>query len=135
MTYDLPTGEEVIYHRAYLKLPANISGETTRLIAVTGVPDGEPTYQTYGHDTPAGQDPFWVVLALYNNERNGEIRNRHLRLPLKTTDYHFVLSGTQNVLPVDQWFCLEMMVKLNTPGQFNGEIRVWQDGAEVFRHT
>ncbi len=47
----------------------------------------------------------------------------------------FVLSGTKNALPVDRWFCLEMMVKLNTPGRCNGEIRLWQDGAEVFRHT
>ena len=47
----------------------------------------------------------------------------------------FVLSGTNNALPVDRWFCLEMMVKLNTPGRRNGEIRLWQDGAEVFHHT
>ena len=47
----------------------------------------------------------------------------------------FVLSGTKNALPVDRWFCLEMMVKLYTPGRCNGEIRLWQDGAEVFRHT
>ncbi len=135
MTYDLPAAEEEIYQRVYLKLPPRISGETTRLMAVTGVPDGEPTYQTYGAETPAGQGPFWGVLALYNSERDGKIRNRHLRLMLKTTDYHFVLSGTKNTLPVDRWFCLEMMVKLNTPGCRDGKIRVWQDGTEVFRHT
>jgi len=38
-------------------------------------------------------------------------------------------------VPINRWFCMEIMVKLNTPGQRNGEIRVWQDGAEVFRHT
>ena len=135
MTYDLPAGEEVLYQRVYLKLPAELSGETTRLMGVTGVPDEEPTYQTYGAETPAGQNPFWVVLALYNHEKDGKIQNRHLRLMLKTTDYQFVLSGTNNTLPVDRWFCLEMMVKLNTPGRRNGEIRVWQDGAEMFRHT
>ena len=135
MTYGLPAGEEVLYQRAYLKLPAELSGETTRLMAVTGVPDGEPTYQTYGSDTHTGRDPFWVVLGLCNIERDGKIRNRHLRLMLKKTDYQFVLSGTKNALPVDRWFCLEMMVKLNTPGRRNGEIRVWQDGAEVFHHT
>ena len=135
MTYDLPAGEEVLYQRVYLKLPAELSGETTRLMGVTGVPDGESTYQTYGAETSTGRDPFWVVLGLYNHERDGKIQNRHLRLMLKRTDYQFVLSGTKNVLPVDRWFCLEMMVKLNTPGRRNGEIRVWQDGAEVFRHT
>ena len=135
MSYDLPAGEEVLYQRVYLKLPATLSGETTRLMSVTGVPDGQPTYQTYGAETPAGQDPFWAVLALYNHERDGKIRNRHLRLMLKTTDYQFVLSGTRNALSVDRWFCLEMMVKLNAPGLRDGQIRVWQDGAEVFRHT
>ena len=114
MTCDLPAGEEVLYQRVYLKLPAELSGETTRLMGVTGVPDGEPTYQTYGAETPAGQAPFWVVLALFNHERDGKIQNRHLRLMLKTTDYQFVLSETKNTLPVDRWFCLGRRSRLQT---------------------
>jgi hypothetical protein len=28
----------------------------------------------------------------------------------------------------DRWYCYEMMLRLNTPGQKNGEVKVWVDG-------
>ena len=28
----------------------------------------------------------------------------------------------------DRWYCVELMVKANTPGQNNGEVKYWIDG-------
>ena len=43
------------------------------------------------------------------------------------------MAGDQ--LPLGRWFSLEMKVKLNTPGQRDGELRVWIDGREVLTCT
>ena len=40
-------------------------------------------------------------------------------------------SGRAKYLVFDQWMCVEMMIKLNGPGEYDGEFRVWQDGEEV----
>jgi hypothetical protein len=32
---------------------------------------------------------------------------------------------------IDKWVCVEMKVKLNTPGQFDGELELWLDGVSV----
>lgn len=136
-THDLPEGAEVVFQRAYVRLSKHLPGEKVRLMGVTGAAEGEPAYPVFGAETPRsdGTGPFWVVLLLGNWEKDGEIRNRNLRLELKKTDDHFLMPATVNALPVDRWFCLEMMTGLNTPGRADGELRVWLDGREVFRHT
>lgn len=40
-------------------------------------------------------------------------------------------NGNAKTLVFDQWMCVEMMIKLNTPGEYDGEFRVWQDGEEL----
>lgn len=41
-------------------------------------------------------------------------------------------SPTAKKLEWDKWICVEMMIKMNDPvTAYNGELRVWQDGAEV----
>jgi hypothetical protein len=136
-TWNLPSGEEVLFLRTYLKLSKDLPAEETRILEMTGGAEGGPVYQVYGAETPRsdGSGPFWVVLLLHNWQQNGEIRGRNLRVELKKTDLHFVTSADESLLPVDKWFCLEMMVKLNTPGKKDGEARLWVDGEEVFRHT
>ena len=40
-------------------------------------------------------------------------------------------NGRAKTLVFDQWMCVEMMIKLNDPGEYNGELRIWQDGEEL----
>jgi hypothetical protein len=44
-----------------------------------------------------------------------------------------VLEKSINVVD-GKWHCLEIMVKLNTPGQKDGEAKVWVDGRETALH-
>jgi len=134
-TWDLPDGRTLLFVRAYVKLSSSLPSEGTsfRILGVTGVPDGQPTYQTFGANTPRsdGTGPFWVDLKLFNMDR---YNIRHLRIDCKKTDTHYVLYGSEGRLPANRWLCIEMKVKLNAPGKRDGELRVWLDGKEVFRH-
>ena len=135
-TWDLPEPQTVVFVRAYVKLSSKLptGGTPFRILGVTGVPDGQPTYQTFGANTPSsdGTGPFWIDLSLFNLERYNV---RHLRIDCKKTNTHYVLYGTEGKLPANRWLCIEMKVKLNSPGQRDGKLRVWLDGSEVFRHS
>jgi hypothetical protein len=134
-TWDLPEGRDVVFVRAYVKLSSELPSDGTpfRILGVTGVRDGQSTYQTFGAETPPcdGTGPFWIDLTLFNVDR---YKIRHLRISSKMTDTHYVLYGTEGKLPSGQWLCVEVKVKLNTPGKRDGELRVWLEGKEVFRH-
>jgi hypothetical protein len=36
--------------------------------------------------------------------------------------------GNPEVLQTQRWYCFEMMLKSNTPGQYDGELKMWIDG-------
>lgn len=36
--------------------------------------------------------------------------------------------GTPVALETERWYCFEMMLKSNTPGQYDGELKMWIDG-------
>jgi len=140
MVRDLPAGEEVLYQRAYLKVPREMppgADHAVRIMGVTGVRDGTPTWQPYGARTPRsdGTGPFWLDLIFVNFERRGKILSRKLVLQSQKTNYLYEVSGGEGKLPMDKWFCLEMKVKLNTPGEKDGELRLWVDGKEILTVT
>ena len=140
MIRDLPEGEEVVYVRGYLKIPAKMpphADYALRLLGVTGVKDGMPTWQTYGAQTPRskGDGPFWLDLTFVNFERRGKVLSRKLVVQSQNTDDLWEVTGSDMKIPVDKWFAIEMKVKLNAPDKRDGEIRVWIDGREVFTHT
>lgn len=140
MIRDLPRGEDTVYYRACLKLPEDFPSSVDaalRLMAVSGVRDGQPTFQTFGAQTPRpdGAGPFWLDVIFHNWVRNGEVMRRYLVLDSKHTDNYYELSASQKLLPLGRWFTLEMKVKLNTPGKPDGELRVWLDGKEVLTGT
>jgi len=134
-TWDLPEAREVVFLRTYLKLSAELPGSDPlfRILGVTGVADGQATYQTFGAKTPSsdGTGPFWIDLLMLNNTRR---KTRELRVESKQTSIQYQLFGTNGKLPANRWLCLEIEVKLNTPGKRDGELRVWLDGKEVLRH-
>jgi len=42
---------------------------------------------------------------------------------------HFAQNiGVPMVLETERWYCFEMMLKSNTPGQHDGELKMWIDG-------
>src|SRR5207247_270127 len=48
-----------------------------------------------------------------------------LAYPAQYPDFH----AMPNELPLmGKWYCHEMMVKANTPGKNDGEVKVWVDG-------
>ena len=36
-------------------------------------------------------------------------------------------------MPLDRWFCFEMMMQANTPGEHDGQMAYWLDGLEIHR--
>lgn len=46
-------------------------------------------------------------------------------------NYLITNSGKSRNLEFGKWMCVELMVRLNTPGLSDGEFRVWQDGEEM----
>jgi len=134
-TWDLPEAADVVFLRSYVKLSSDLPNgyPLSRILGVTGVPDGLSTYQTFGAEAPNGDGtgPFWIDLTLLNVER---YKIRHLRIDSKKTNIQYLLYGTEGKLTPDRWLCIEIKVKLNTPGRRDGELRVWLDGKEVLRH-
>ena len=140
MIRDLAQPEDCLYYRACVKLdddfPSSVDA-ALRLMGVAGVPDGQSTYQTFGAQTPRpeGAGPFWLDLVVHNWVKDGRVMRRYLALDSKQTDHYYELSTTPDQLPLGRWFSLEMKVKLNTPGQHDGELRVWIDGKEALTCT
>lgn len=47
-------------------------------------------------------------------------------------DFGAEFSARPDFVPkLDQWYCYELMVKANTPGQRDGRITIWVDGAVI----
>ncbi len=46
-------------------------------------------------------------------------------------NYLITNSGKSKFLVFGKWMCVEMMIKMNTPGTTDGEFRLWQDGEEM----
>ncbi|GGG79807.1 hypothetical protein GCM10007415_10130 [Parapedobacter pyrenivorans] len=44
---------------------------------------------------------------------------------------YLINNAGRKSVAYDQWICVELMVKLNTPGKHDGELRVWHDGQEM----
>jgi hypothetical protein len=97
---------------------------------------------------PNGSDFFLVLVenSRYLDEGEPGYTNAYVYHPEQDDLYGehwypdgFVSNGTQSfgpffvprprVIPArGQWICYEVMVKLNTPGQRDGRVAVWQDG-------
>ena len=140
MIRDLAQPEDCLYYRACVKFdkdfPSSVDA-ALRLMGVAGVRDGQPTYQTYGAQTPRsdGSGPFWLDLMFYHWIKDGQVVWRYLALDSRQTDQSYEVSAAGDQLPLGRWFSLEMKVKLNTPGKRDGELRVWIDGREVLTCT
>lgn len=44
-------------------------------------------------------------------------------------------ENSKALLENNRWYCIEMFVKMNTPGKYDGTLRGWIDGEPVFERT
>ena len=136
---------DTLYHRAYMKWDAgyNVNSSNHNGICMKGG-DNPMTGQA-----PTGYDFF--VLLVQNNDIKGEgppgWLHNYVYWPEQAQQWgdHWYPNGAgfpttkhpnfkplPNFLPErDRWYCYEMMTRLNTSGNNNGEVKVWVDGKVV----
>ncbi len=132
LTYDLKEPVDVLYHRVYARFKSG--GANTRFIGISGVAAGMPQWKAMGSAGVRPTELPYFCATLTTQDDN----------PLAPMwyPYHIDQKGQWGdnwpidvVFPADTWFCLEMMVKMNTPGRRNGELRLWVDGRPVYAKT
>ena len=142
MPRDLKSPENgPVYHRVYLYCAKD--APTTRVMGITGVRDGWPTWRAIGSAgwKPTGDDYYCATLIFNNN--GGKVRASWYPYHVDQRAQWGSNWSIDAAIPTDRWFCLEIMTRLTTPGKIpgsqdsyrDGELRVWIDGKEVYRRT
>lgn len=88
-------------------------------------------YENVWSTTPPGMDTYlyWGDMQSWNG---GSSCYGNALVTEGRTDYGQPSSPTAPLDNLDQWMCVEMMIKLNNPvTAYNGELRVWENGIEV----
>ena len=88
----------------------------------------EPVWKT----SPAGMDSYiyWGDMHAWNSAGDNCYGNPMISEGKTNNDAP--ASSTAPVVDLDQWMCIEVMIKLNNPvTAYNGELRLWQNGVEV----
>ncbi|HUU27172.1 MAG TPA: hypothetical protein VM123_05100 [archaeon] len=82
------------------------------------------TWRNWGRNPPPGELLFYTYHPEMKIDRDG-------------IHYWGNMSKPEKLFLVERgrWYCFEMMVKLNTPGQRDGEQAFWVDGREIHRQT
>jgi hypothetical protein len=126
--------DDVAYFRVYLRLQDGFSTGTTnqvKLISMRGALDVENSYGGAG-TIPTGRDGFSVALCIDNS--------RSLHLYYYHPDqwggwgditYCKISFFRRAKISPGKWYCLELMLRNNTPGRKNGQLLTWLDGKLV----
>lgn len=88
----------------------------------------EPVWQ---EANPPGMDTYlyWGDMKSYDG---GSTCYGNVMITQGSTDYGNPVSPTAPVVALDEWMCVEVMIKLNNPvTAFNGELAIWQNGVKV----
>jgi hypothetical protein len=90
------------------------------------------TYETVWQGiNPPGMDTYlyWGDMESWND---GTGCYGNAMISRGRTDYNNTPSPLSPVNLLDQWMCIEIMIKLNNPvTAYNGELAVWQNGVQV----
>jgi hypothetical protein len=123
--------DEVAYVRLYLRLEDGFSMGTSGQLKLFSVRGGARPENTYGGAgrKPTGRDKFSVTLAVDNWMK----LHFYYYYPDQRGAYgdwaYCQASFFQKAgLTPGKWFCVELMLKNSTPGQKNGQLKVWLDG-------
>jgi hypothetical protein len=121
--------DDIAFMRVMLKLENSFSMGRSRTMKLFGIKGGATVENAYGGAgaKPTGKDKFSVRLTADNW---GEVFIYYYHPdqigPYGDTQYSRSFLGGPKLSP-GKWYCLEMMLKLNTPGRRDGEIRAWVD--------
>ncbi len=126
--------DDVAYFRLYLRLEDGFSTGTTnqvKLIAMRGGVDLESTYGGAGKKG-TGTTRFSVDLCI-DNSRSLHFYYYHADQLIGWGDEAYCKVGFLKYAKISpgKWYCLELMLKNNIPGQKNGQLSAWLDGKLV----
>jgi hypothetical protein len=126
--------DDVVYVRTYLRLADDFSMGTANQFKLLSIKGGAKPENAYGGagKKPTGQDKFSVTLALdnwmklhfylYHRDQWGGYGDWVYCQPS-----FFRKAG----LSRGKWHCLELMLKNNTSGKKDGQIKAWLDGSQI----
>ncbi|MCU4675538.1 hypothetical protein N7931_07800 [Catenovulum sp. 2E275] len=131
-----------VYFRYYLRFGE--SWNTTqvgKLPGIAGTYHGESYAGGWGGRRSNGENG-WSIRG-YFKPRLSEENYFANRVPIGNYIYHANQTGTwgmeltydgenPGMLERNRWYCIEQYVKVNTPGQSNGILKAWIDGAPAY---
>jgi hypothetical protein len=123
------------YVRLYLRLQDGFSMGSSRELKLFGIRGGARLEDTYGGagKRPTGRDKFNVMLVI-DNWRQMRLYYYHPDQAGGYGDYAGCYRPfCRPVLSPGKWYCLELLLKTNTPGQKDGQLKAWLDGRLVIK--
>jgi hypothetical protein len=135
----LPREVETVYVRFYVKFPEP-ANYIHHFVHVGGYHPSTAWPQGGAGDRPAGDERFTVGVEPFG--RSGRVPppgdwNLYCYWPemKRSADgRHWgnaITPPRRQVTPAGRWQCVELMIKLNEPGQHDGELALWLDGEPV----
>ncbi len=137
----LPAGQDEIFARFYVKFAADagyvhhfvhINGEVERWgsFGKAGLqPQGDDFFTTgvepwfdWGNNPPPGKWNFYTYWPEMKAAPDGKFWGNSF-------------PAEDGNIPRDEWICMEVRVKLNTPGERDGEQTLWRNGERIAHVT
>jgi hypothetical protein len=137
---NFPPGYDTVYGRWYVKFASDFDqGNGMHFCGFIGgaakwrsdfKPDGTDAFSSWldpgrdwGNNPPPGTLHLYTYYPDMTQDPDGHWWGNEFRPP------------TPFQLERDRWYCMEMMIKTNTPGQMNGEQAFWVDGEKIGHWT
>ncbi len=125
-----PIGD-VAFVRLYLRLEDKFSIGTAQQLKLFSIRAGAGVENAYGGagKRPNGKDKFSVDLAL-DNWMKLHFYYYHPNQGGPWGDWTYCQTSFFHKagLSPGKWYCIELMLQANTPGQGNGQLKAWLDG-------
>jgi hypothetical protein len=125
--------DDMIYARLYLRLDDDFSMGTANQLKLFSIRGGATLKDTYGGagKRPTGNNKFSTTLAIDKwNELHLYTYHTEQRGGYGEWIYCDGLFCSAE-LSAGKWHCVEVMLKANTPGMDDGEVKAWLDGVLV----
>ncbi|MBI2895758.1 MAG: hypothetical protein HYY06_19530 [Deltaproteobacteria bacterium] len=122
-------GVDEAYMRIYLFLEEGFELGSCNQLKLFAIKGGAEMANTYGGagEPPTGYDKMAVVLAV-DNDMAFHFYTYHMDQESIWGDYFYLDVAGQAFLEAGRWVEIEVGVRLNTPGEADGQLRGWIDG-------
>lgn len=127
--------DDVAFARLYLMLEEGFSMGTANQLKLFAMRGGADLAQTYGGagEPPSGRNKFSATLAL-DNWPELHFYVYHSEQPDLWGEWFYCHRFFCSVpIKTGRWYCMEMMLRNNTPGENDGELRAWLDEKLVIK--